>query len=139
MNFFILNMQKLLYSYWDTEGKGINLTYLTTYSNKLIFDSYNRSFFTEGKALGNHFVGSYHGEIFNDFEHNSAYADYGSVHGHHRLLRLRYPVGRCPKGSGAGYQGDDAGSDSADVGSGSQLSVRKGRRGRSQILPRAFH
>ena len=80
-------MQKLLYSYWDTEGKGINLTYLTTYSDKLIFDSYNRSFFTEGKTFGNHFVGSYHGEIFNDFEHNSAYADYSSVHGHHNIAQ----------------------------------------------------
>ena len=80
-------MQKLLYSYWDTEGKGINLTYLTTYSDKLIFDSYNRSFFTEGKAFGNHFIGSYHGEVFNDFEHNSAYADYSSVHGHHNVVQ----------------------------------------------------
>lgn len=80
-------MQKLLYSYWDTEGKGINLTYLTTYSDKLIFDSYNRSFFTEGKTFGNHFVGSYHGEVFNDFEHNSAYADYSSVHGHHNVVQ----------------------------------------------------
>ena len=80
-------MQKLLYSYWDIEGKGINLAYLTTYSNKLIFDSYNRSFFTEGKAFGNHFVGSYHGEIFNDFENNSAYADYSSVHGHHNVVQ----------------------------------------------------
>ena len=80
-------MQKLLYSYWDTNGKGINLTYLTTYSDKLIFDSYNRSFFTEGKAFGNHFIGSYHGEVFNDFEHNSAYADYSSVHGHHNVVQ----------------------------------------------------
>ena len=80
-------MQKLLYSYWDNEGKGINLTYLTTYSDKLIFDSYNRSFFTEGKPFGNHFIGSYHGEVFNDFEHNSAYADYGSVHGHHNTVQ----------------------------------------------------
>ena len=84
---FSINMQKLLYSYWDTEGKGINLTYLTTYSDKLIFDSYNRSFFTEGKTFGNHFVGSYHGEVFNDFEHNSAYADYSSVHGHHNVVQ----------------------------------------------------
>lgn len=84
---FSINMQKLLYSYWDTEGKGINLTYLTTYSDKLIFDSYNRSFFTEGKTFGNHFIGSYHGEVFNDFEHNSAYADYSSVHGHHNVVQ----------------------------------------------------
>ena len=80
-------MQKLLYSYWDTEGKGMNLAYLTTYSDKLIFDSYNRSFFAEGKAFGNHFIGSYHGEVFNDFEHNSAYADYSSVHGHHNTVK----------------------------------------------------
>lgn len=80
-------MQKLLYSYWDTEGKGINLSYITSYSDKLIFDSYNRSFFTEGKAFGNHFVGSYHGEVFNDFENNSAYADYSSVHGHHNIVQ----------------------------------------------------
>ena len=86
MNFSI-NMQKLLYSYWDTEGKGMNLTYLTTYSDKLIFDSYNRSFFAEGKAFGNHFIGSYHGEVFNDFEHNTAYANYSSVHGHHNTVK----------------------------------------------------
>lgn len=80
-------MQKLLYSYWDTKGEGINLSYITTYSDKLIFDSYNRSFFTEGKPFGNHFIGSYHGEVFNDFEHNSAYADYSSVHGHHNTVQ----------------------------------------------------
>ena len=79
-------MQKLLYSYWDITGKGMNLSYLTTYSDKLIFDSYNRSFFTEGKAFGNHYIGSYHGEVFNDFEHNSAYADYSSAHGHHNIV-----------------------------------------------------
>ena len=65
----------------------MNLSYLNTYSDKLIFDSYNRSFFAEGKAFGNHFVGSYHGEVFNDFEHNIAYADYSSVHGHHNIVQ----------------------------------------------------
>ena len=48
----------------------------------VIFDSYNRSFYTDGAAFGNHYIGSYHGEIFNDFTYNTAYADYSSVHGH---------------------------------------------------------
>ena len=79
----ILSDKHAFYSYWDVYGKGINKDYLTTYSESIIFDSYNRSFYTEGKAFGNHEMGTYHGEIFNDFEHNHAYGDYSSASGTH--------------------------------------------------------
>ena len=79
----ILSDKHAFYSYWDVYGQGINKDYLTTYSKSIIFDSYNRSFYTEGKAFGNHEMGTYHGEIFNDFEHNHAYGDYSSASGTH--------------------------------------------------------
>lgn len=73
--------QHIFYSYWDTEGHGINKDYLSTYSKSIIFDTYNRSFYTDGKPFGNHDMDSYHGEIFNDFVHNHAYGDFSSAHG----------------------------------------------------------
>ena len=79
----ILQNKYAFYSYWDVYGQGINKDYLTTYSKSIIFDSYNRSFYTEGKAFGNHQMGTYHGEIFNDFDHNNAYGDYSSASGTH--------------------------------------------------------
>lgn len=77
----ILLNKHAFYSYWDVYGEGINKDYLTTYSESIIFDSYNRSFYTDGKEFGNHQMGTYHGEIFNDFEHNNAYGDYSSASG----------------------------------------------------------
>lgn len=79
----ILSDKHAFYSYWDVYGQGINKDYLTTYSKSIIFDSYNRSFYTEGKAFGNHEMGTYHGEIFNDFEYNHAYGNYSSASGTH--------------------------------------------------------
>ena len=89
----ILSDKHAFYSYWDVNGRGINKDYLTTYSESIIFDSYNRSFYTEGKAFGNHEMGTYHGEIFNDFEYNHAYGDYSSASGTHPGFLLPFLPG----------------------------------------------
>lgn len=76
----ILN-RKIFYSYWDVNGDGINPEHLQTYSSSVIFDSYNRALYAYGEVFGNHQMGTYHGEIFNDFETNNAYGDYSSASG----------------------------------------------------------
>lgn len=73
--------QKPFYTYFDTNGDGINNEYRTTYSESLIFDSYNRTIYAAGAVFGNHDIGSYHGEVFNDFDTNHAYGRYSSAHG----------------------------------------------------------
>lgn len=79
----ILSNKKLYYSYWDIYGHGINPQHLSNYSETPIFDSYNRTIFAGGGTFGNHQLGTYHGEIFNDFGSNNAKGDYSSAFGTH--------------------------------------------------------
>ena len=77
----ILQNKRIFYSYWDVEGKGIDPQHLVTYSDSIIFDSYNRTLYSYRGVFGNHQMGSYHGEVFNDFDTNHAYGDYSSASG----------------------------------------------------------
>lgn len=72
---------QLLLTYWDIHGHGISPEHLINHKEQLIFDSYNRTLLTQGDQIGNHYMGSYHGEVFNDFTHNIATGDYSSASG----------------------------------------------------------
>ena len=76
------NNKHIFYTYWDTDGKGINTEYLENYNESLIFDSYNRTIYAKDGIFGNKYMNSYHGEVFNDFYNNVADGDYSSAHGH---------------------------------------------------------
>lgn len=78
----ILKDKYIFYSYWDKDGHGINPEHLVTYSASPIFDHYNRTIYAYGGIFGPHYFGSYHGEIFNDYERNVAQGDYSSASGH---------------------------------------------------------
>jgi hypothetical protein len=73
--------QRLFYSYNDANGDGINQEYLTTYKGSMIFDFQNRTLYANNYTIGNHAIGSYHGEVFNDFVRNVASGDYSHVDG----------------------------------------------------------
>ena len=81
----ILKDKHLFYSYSDVNGDGINTEYLTTYNTSLIFDAYNRTMYAYQGIYGPHYIGSYHGETFNDYENNIATGDYSSAHGNHTV------------------------------------------------------
>lgn len=85
--------KRIFYSYWDVNGHGINREHLSTYSASIIFDSYNRTLYSYGAAFGNHQLGSYHGEIFNDFVNNNAAGNYSSAHGSNVEARNAYEFG----------------------------------------------
>ena len=87
------------YSYWDVHGDGINPQHLVTYRSAVIFDTYNRTLYAYDGTFGNHQLGTYHGEIFNDFVNNSADGDYSSAHGYDvkALNDYEFGVGRHNK------------------------------------------
>lgn len=72
----------IFYSYNDSEGHGIPEDILSTYADSLIFDSCNRTIYARGGIYGNHQMGSYHGEVFNDYNGNDASGDYSSASGY---------------------------------------------------------
>ena len=88
-----LQNKRIFYSYWDVNGNGLDPAYITTYSDSVIFDSYNRTLYSYGAAFGNHQLGTYHGEVFNDFDNNHAYGDYSSVSGSNVTAYNAYEYG----------------------------------------------
>ena len=72
----------IFYTYNDKYGQGINPQHLITYSSSIIFDKENRTLYANGSIVGNHFFNSYHGEVFNDYNTNTAQGDYSSASGH---------------------------------------------------------
>ena len=88
-----LQNKRIFYSYWDVNGDGLNPAHITTYSDSVIFDSYNRTLYSYGSAFGNHQLGTYHGEVFNDFDNNHAYGDYSSASGSNVTAYNAYEYG----------------------------------------------
>lgn len=74
---------KIFYSYNDAYGNGIKQEHLNSYASSLIFDYQNRAIYAKGHTFGNHYRGSYHGEVFNNFDYNTANGDYSQASGFH--------------------------------------------------------
>lgn len=64
---------KLFYSYKDTNNTGkVPVSYLSSYSDSIIFDEDNRRLWHNGKQYGNTYWGTKHGETFNNIDKNYA-------------------------------------------------------------------
>lgn len=70
---------KLIYT-WN-KAEQIDVTYLQSYSDSLIFDSCRRVIWYKGKQYGNSYYGSAWGETFNDFLNNKATGTYSHAEG----------------------------------------------------------
>ena len=74
-------MKKLLYTYKDN-GTGLSDEWINSYSFGILADLYNRTIYGGNSPIaGNHYRGSYHGEIHNDYDKNIAFGDYSSAFG----------------------------------------------------------